>query len=289
MVRAAPKTKADVIERIDTNWREFVAALDAIPDDSRTLPGMCGYWSVGEMVAHISYWESKLPEYAQRTALQLKSAANNVDAENWYVGKRVLTEPLPYLLRNLFTTHAQAMEVITGLADPVPDELLTGIACETWDHYPEHTDQIVSWSKTISTVGAQYHAVVTGTLALAETVPAAQRDETGVCGEWSLKDVVGHLAFWDIVRVDEINHSQGRLQAMPDFSDYEAINHVEADRRRGWTWDEVITEATGAADRLTPMLDSDGEVGLGEPIQAHWIEHYEQIRNWVYRNSGPLT
>ena len=64
----------EILAKIDATWGEFLAALDAVPADARHIPGVCGYWAVPELIAHISYWEAKVPDYVARHQANIKQA-----------------------------------------------------------------------------------------------------------------------------------------------------------------------------------------------------------------------
>ena len=46
---------------------------------------------------------------------------------------------------DMHRAHHDAMAAIQALEDKLDDDIRDRIACETWDHYPEHTAQILTW------------------------------------------------------------------------------------------------------------------------------------------------
>ena len=274
-----PATKSELIERIEQTWRDFVSALDAVPASERDLPGACGYWTVGEVLQHISYWEGKIPEYIQRDRLGLPEQPTDVDRENWLVVGQAPRQPVDSVLRDLYFTHEVAVNAIRQLDDPLSADVLEQIACESWDHYPEHTEQLKTWAAVSSVPGRRYHAVIEGTLALAATIPAERRELSGACGDWSVKDILGHLAFWDEARIHEINHKHGRLAEIPDYDAYD-----ESDQERGGdeSWEQVVARVRSVAGLLADVLATSDESGIGNPIHTHWLEHYHHIRGCAY-------
>jgi hypothetical protein len=275
-----PATKTELIERIEQTWRDFVAALDAVPTSERDLPGVCGYWTVAELLQHITYWEAKVPEYIQRDRLGLpEQEETDADRENRVVVGQTAQPPIESILRALYLTHGLMTSAIWDLPEPISTLLFDDIACESWDHYPEHSDQLREWAAISAAPGKRYQAVVTGTLALAATIPGERRALPGACGVWSVKDILGHLAFWDEARIHEINHKHGRLAEIPDYDAYD-----ENDQERGADepWEQVVDRVRSVAGLVADVLATSDESGIGNPIHTHWLEHYHHIRDCAY-------
>ena len=280
-------TCEELLSRIDTRWAEFIRALDQNPLDTWDAPGACGWWSIGEMVSHISYWESQIAEYIQRDRLgtpRSKSFGSpTVDEQNLEVGSQSRFEPNLFILRRLFQTHDQIFRAIAECNDPISPKLLEGIACETWDHYPEHSAQLVAWAEANQTAGSRYLAIQEGMIAMAEALPDDLRTEPGVTEDWSAKDLLGHLQFWDEFRIHRLDHKAGRIAALPNIgTDVDDINTKAAADRSGWSWDETVAALRTIGAKLAPMLTTDGEDGLTGPIHEHYLEHAPDLRNAVY-------
>jgi hypothetical protein len=129
---------------------------------------------------------------------------------------------------------------------------------------------------------AAYEASYQQTLDVVDRFPIGRREEAGVVGEWSLKDAMGHLAFWDAVEADELAAVKSGTEFTFDDSD-DSANAREAARRAEWTWDEVMTEVAANRERLIPLLVDPGRTD-GEPIHDHWNEHRQQMEAWLAAN-----
>ena len=128
-----------------------------------------------------------------------------------------------------------------------------------------------------------YEASYQAALDVVDRFPIERREEPGVVGEWSLKDAMGHLAFWDGIEADEI----ASRKAGTDFSfedDADSANAREAARRADWSWDEVMTEVAANRERLIPLLVDPGPKAGAYPIHEHWDEHRVQIEAWLAAN-----
>jgi hypothetical protein len=126
-------------------------------------------------------------------------------------------------------------------------------------------------------------------LALAGQVNDDRAQEPGVCGVWSAKQTVDHMAAWDWEgeRLFRALHS-GETQ--PRRHDIEAFNAAAVAERAGQSWDETLDELRRAnmtfAASLANVSPADQEA---QPAYAHWlkavtghyIEHGNQIREWM--------
>jgi hypothetical protein len=94
-------------------------------------------------------------------------------------------------------------------------------------------------------------------LGAVEGFPAEHWETTGVCGVWSAKDVIAHLASYELATGDAF---AGILGEEPSetlgllMSRGEAFNHSQVEQRRGQTVDETLAEYTHAHERAAEML-----------------------------------
>ena len=289
---ADPTNRAELLAKIDSTWSDFIRALDSVPPEMWDMPGVCGYWSVGELVAHISFWESKVPEYVQRDHLSLRtsddhpSLGGDVDEQNMIVASASRYVDNVTLERELWVTHVQMLRSVADAPDEISSDLLAEIACETWDHYPEHTAQLVTWASAVLSPGALYRAIATGTLAMADAIDPETRATPGADGEWSVKDAIAHLAFWDADSKATLDFKAGRRTSPPADGDYEEINLEVAAKRADWSWTNVSDDALDTIDGLAPLLDAEAIPGE-DPVWKHWLDHASNIRDALY--DGLLT
>ena len=43
--------------RVDASWDGWLAALDGVPAERLIEPGVCGDWSVKDLIGHVAYWD----------------------------------------------------------------------------------------------------------------------------------------------------------------------------------------------------------------------------------------
>jgi hypothetical protein len=134
-------------------------------------------------------------------------------------------------------------------------------------------------------------------VAVVDAVPAREQEAPGVVEEWSVKDLLGHMAFWaEKAAVDLRSLASGRPDDIETPGTDEALNEWnarEAAARSGKTltelradWEKSYEEALAELRRTEPELLGTEVKGwaqlnrfLGDTT-LHYREHAEQIRAW---------
>jgi hypothetical protein len=124
-----------------------------------------------------------------------------------------------------------------------------------------------------------------------------------VVGEWTIKDAVGHVSYWEQVIHDHVRESyaEGRPRPMHDDETDDIVNPREAARRKSWSWQRVRAEFENTRRALIERVESLSETELalqvpnpwwgetnfysvGKMIESdaigHAREHIEQIKKW---------
>jgi len=119
-------------------------------------------------------------------------------------------------------------------------------------------------------------------------IPDDEFAASGSVGEWSLKDVLGHITFWDEVAVEDAERA---LAGRPDDrDDYQTMNDADYLRRRDRTLPEQRSAMHQAHAALVDYLDDiEGldAAALDAAIKGDTYEHYDEhvadIRAWRER------
>src|SRR5687768_905568 len=48
-----------LIEKVDAAWTDFHAQYAGLPEDDLLIPGVCGDWSIRDLIAHVTWWDGE--------------------------------------------------------------------------------------------------------------------------------------------------------------------------------------------------------------------------------------
>lgn len=79
-----------------------------------------------------------------------------------------------------------------------------------------------------------------------ERIPEARWQDNGVCGVWSAKDVIAHLASYEVLLVEILSQIAGQNLPTPTLDlllgDWEGFNDKQVEHRREMDSDTVLAE-----------------------------------------------
>jgi hypothetical protein len=108
-------------------------------------------------------------------------------------------------------------------------------------------------------------------LAAADLVPPDERKTRPVCGEWTLHDVLGHVADWEAWTVVSLRDmAAGRKPNVPLVTDEEAWNQTHAAARREQDWEQVWADFTDVRRELVALLEEMAQEDLGQVYPGVW-------------------
>ena len=144
-------TRHEIVSKVEGAWSELKRVLDRVPDDEIEVPGVVGAWSVRDLMGHVATWDAE----AHRTLRQFLIDGDasslvawaDVDEFNARESERKSATSVAEIYRSLAQTHLELVELLSGLdeADFARNEVETRIRIDTYDHYPDHGDQIARW------------------------------------------------------------------------------------------------------------------------------------------------
>jgi uncharacterized protein (TIGR03083 family) len=115
-----------------------------------------------------------------------------------------------------------------------------------------------------------------------ERVPPERMNEPGVCDEWSVKDLIGHVAFWDGQVIDDID---GYVARRPPLKNpWNAWNAEEAAKRADLSLDELSVELSETHERMLARLSNVTEIDpemIADDTWEHYAEHAAEIERWL--------
>lgn len=118
-------------------------------------------------------------------------------------------------------------------------------------------------------------------------IPDERMAEPGVAGDWSVKDLLGHVAFWESRSVAHLDR-EARGEPHPDGNgaDFEQINAEQHRLRAGQTLADARDELQRTHAELVALLERVPSVDADDisgNTWEHYDEHAENIRAWRKR------
>jgi uncharacterized damage-inducible protein DinB len=132
---------SDVAGRVDASWRGLMNALEGIPEDRMSEPGVVGVWSVKDLMAHVAFWDERDVD-----VLEAQSAGREVEPIDWRVkNDEVARERAEWSLTRARQAMHDAHERVNEAVSKHPDADLDDWAKETYEHYDEHAAEVRDW------------------------------------------------------------------------------------------------------------------------------------------------
>lgn len=150
-----------ILERARASRQQFEAILARFDDDQMAIAHDPDGWSVKDMLAHITYWESfaltRLQQATHGRTPELFGHADDeqIDAVNQAALEAGRAKPLDQVKAEFAQVHADllaAIEAIPAAEDdpwwslwPEPHTPKRLIFYNTYDHYDEHLADLRTW------------------------------------------------------------------------------------------------------------------------------------------------
>ncbi len=307
-----------IVARMAAIRARLLYALINIDEDALMTGRLYGDWTAANLLAHLGEYDTL---YAQmvRDALSgelSKGGVDYSDIRDHLLPNRVGGWSLEQSVGLLQNARAEFVKVFLNVPD---DELKkkqrfhwkfgnkegrSQGTINTWaqwryTHDAGHMDDLNGWRKSLPEIPlppskvimhAALEAARDDLLATAALVPADERESLPVCGTWTLKDVLGHLADWDDWYLNAFYSMIGeptKKLGWVDEGDGNALNEklVVASRKQSFkrVWDHcmsargaLITELEAIGDDM--LADPYGGEGSSYPSAYHclWaaLDHY---------------
>jgi len=262
--------------------------------DERTLtevPVLNG-WTIKDLLAHIAAWDRwELREMKRMvrgdppdlTAVRDMDGFNAAVVSAWR--DRTLSEVLVELqdgraawvawLRTLAEEEFFRRRLFEG-----EDWCFSGCVEIQWRHDAEHAAQIAAWREAAGlkketgpkeVLLAALAAAREELLAAIALVPASGRASRPVCGDWTVKDVLGHVADWERLDVEGLRQmAAGRPPRVEHVEDLDEWNQAHVEARRNQPWEEVWADFEAAHQALLEVLEEMGQADLNRPFPGIW-------------------
>jgi hypothetical protein len=239
-------------------------------------------WCVKDILAHIAAWD-RWEERTMRAILAGEepdfAAVQDFAAANTAFVAAQRDSGLGEVLAELLAARSAWVAWIEG----IPDEefyrhrsyyghawTFSEVPLQVqWGHDAEHATQIRTWRRTaqpakgLGCIPVMLAALQTAReelLAAAMLVPTGERISRLVCGDWTLKDVFGHIADWEWYGAAGIRQMADGCPPDPEpIGSIESWNRAHALARRDQSWDVIWDDLFAARRTLSTALEGMNE------------------------------
>ncbi len=155
-------TKDELIHQIETEWANLQSALDGLTEEQMHRPGVVGEWSIKDILAHITAWQTRLITTMFKAekgfAPDTTEGGPTVDQMNEKFYQEMKDRSFEQVWDDFDSSHYQLLNRLKGwqekdLFDPQKFTWMKGnpfveyIAGDSYEHYAEHAQQIREWRK----------------------------------------------------------------------------------------------------------------------------------------------
>lgn len=161
-------TKEKLLDEIHQERERFEETVVKLTKDQMIDPSLEGGWSVKDILAHISTWETRMIEWVEQALkgeipelLAPCRSWDDLDEMNKRSYSENLDKSLSLILSEFQASFPKAVQAVedtpeAALIDPNQFEWRNGsplwkiAAANTYWHYKEHGEQITAWTESLS-------------------------------------------------------------------------------------------------------------------------------------------
>jgi len=134
-----------LLGREDEAWAAFSKSFADVSEDRRDVEGVVPGWSVKDLVWHCGYWADYVGDVLERiSAGQPEPPDQDWDALNRMVAEDGKGKSWDEVVVAAERGRDRAREALIAMTD-VTDAAASEFTDETFDHYEEHTAEIVAF------------------------------------------------------------------------------------------------------------------------------------------------
>jgi len=318
-------SKQDWLERLSFKREELLMSVKGLSLDGWTTGEVLPGWTAKDVLAHITAWETHVATYLPDLLTDNGMHIVGVEADAFNAEQMALRRDRTprELLRELADSRRRILEALTTAND---DELVKPravpwgqITIERWalqeiyEHDGEHAAQVRAWRAKHPESGRSLWNVLVDDMAAERAgllmaclgLDANTLVSTPVMGEWTVKDVLAHVAAWDDIHANRAELALAGREAEIVGVELDERNAELFVQRHGWSLEQALRTATDSRRRFLEIVGAANAEQLVRPIRLPWREtsvwefsrwrarhdavHTETIRAWRDAHSSSCS
>jgi hypothetical protein len=252
-------------------------------------------WSVKDILAHVAGWD-RWEERTMRAMVAGEEPDFSVVQDFAVSNAAMLADwrdrSLEEVLTELMAARSDWVAFLASLSDEEfflsrsyygHDWTFSDVPMQIqWGHDAEHAKEIVGWRDAeglgggrgpIPVLLAALEAARAELLSASVLVPESERATRPICGEWTLKDVLGHVADWEWYAVKGLRQMADGQKPDPEpIVDIETWNVAHVKARRDQPWEAVWDDLHAARRAFLEVLNGMSEAELARSFPFAWGE-----------------
>lgn len=293
--------RLELLARLGAERSYLLRQLWGLDEETLSITAVTGNWTVKDILTHVAYWDGfttdRMSKVRDGRVQEIKTFDDDedIDAHNVQHQQQFQRVPLEQAVAMLLKERGGFYALLSRLPHEawhrrlqLPNGRRTHIRTwvrRRWLHDADHAQALVQWRKQLpdtvkgQRLGPKYilRALLQTTrkefLLTANLIPEEERSTHLICGNWALKDLIGHLADWEWVGIDGLRQlADGQT---PEFNysiplNFDEFNNPRAASRREQPWDEVWHDFTENRRHLLELVDAMPESQLTRRFMAPW-------------------
>ena len=268
--------------------------LTGLPAETLTGRPVFDDWTAANILAHIASWEeffaARLEEVLAGRGAAIQPA--DVDERNALISRQ---RRLWTLDRSLAALNAARADLLAAFND-IPPESLHAVIDVPWgqptvarwieiciEHDAEHAAHLREWRTTLGEAAQEtWHSSGPGSVLAAALlarreallahmafVPPKEQETRPVVGSWTLKDLAGHVADWEVQGLVFVRAILAREDPVtePEWN-LDRWNAEKAAARAGEPWEETWADLLAARRDVLALLRTLDDDALNTPFEG---------------------
>jgi uncharacterized damage-inducible protein DinB len=305
----------EIVSDLEFGRSKLLQAIEGLSQRELTQVPVYQDWTIKDVLAHVIGWDQRvlktLPLMLQNRASEVASV--EVDAYNQESVAAWRDKPWVEVLATAKSIHRQVLDIIVSLDHKEIDlrrerhgrtiTIRSYVIDIMTEHDREHAAEIEQWRKSLEqqldpvAIKAELVELRTQFLALVVGVNPAAASQKNVLGQWSIKDVVGHVVDWEWLMLKAARHIYDpSLPVVGPVSD--DWNEMMVAKRGPNSWQhelKALTEVQQAVEMFIAQLKP-GDWALRGPypwpddrgslaelishISGHYADHLPELAQW---------
>jgi hypothetical protein len=154
-------TQDEILDALEDGREKFLDAIEGLPDEAMRESGVCGDWSMKDLLSHLSRWEAELVKLLWEASQgdqpdTVHFGKTSIDEMNAIWHKDSAGRPLERVMEDFIAVRKQTNRRVQAFSDEDLNDpqhfawqrsepLWKWVASDSFGHEEEHLAQVQEW------------------------------------------------------------------------------------------------------------------------------------------------